>query len=222
VIDSANAADAPGGDTAADRSGRRAAPGGRSAPFTLAGVFFVVAGLGSVASTVAIVIPITADATAASMSNFATRLLLVIVGALGFAIGTAGGYTVLARARFPRPGRAMKAVTIGIALAWLLPPLAAFALALGGLAMPAPVRYACDAIGGVLLLIFALAAARNRLLPTGFRVVPGIQLLLVVVGYVAGGFAALPLPGLSFLFAGAAFIILAAHARAALEAASRG
>ena len=59
------------------------------------------------------------------------------------------------------------------------------------------------------------------MLPLGFRIVPVVQFVLAVLALPRSAYwTPFPVDGIAFLGVGAAYIVLAAHARAALEAAA--
>ena len=114
----------------------------------------------------------------------------------------------------------MTVVTLGISVSYALMPLAR------PIGAPMWALLAVIVCAGVLMLLFTISAARNRMLPRGFRVVPVVQFVLVVTGtiyvmmqnVVLG--VGLDVTGVVFLGAGIAYVFLAANARAALEAAA--
>ena len=76
------------------------------------------------------------------------------------------------------------------------------------------------AIGGVLLLAFTVAAARNRRIPLAIRITFIVQFVLVVICSILARVTGIDPTGVVFVGVGIALVILASNARAALEDAS--
>ncbi|MET0780391.1 MAG: DUF2510 domain-containing protein [Microbacterium sp.] len=192
--------------------------GGRSMPLTLAGILFIVAGLGgtiAAAVLVATASPVMSDPIMAGVT------LLVLAGSsLGFYLGLGAAYVVLWRAGFPHRSRVMTIVTIGIAVLYPVILLISFAQGFTGAPWLTSLLLVIALICGLLTLIFTISAARNRVLPRGFRIVPVVQIVLVVICNIVVRTGGPDLSGLVCLGVGVAFVVLASNARAALEAAS--
>jgi hypothetical protein len=192
--------------------------GGRSAPLTLAGVLFIFVGIGGLVAALGVLLGLTPVSRLPSPLTDA----MVLVGGLVSATAHIAVYLVFWQAGFPHRGRGMTVVTVGISVSYALILL----ITLTGTTRLALIAVA--AITGILLLVFAIAAARNRLLPRGFRVVPVAQVILVMVGSIyffvqtvlIG--VGLDLTGFVFLGAGIAYVVLASNSRAALDYASAG
>jgi hypothetical protein len=145
---------------------------------------------------------------------------LALVGSLASALAQVAVYLVFWRAGFPRRSRGMTVVTVGISVSYALILLVRF------IGTPMWALLAGILSAGILMLLFTIAAARNRMLPRGFRVVPVVQYVLVVTGtiyvmmqnVVLG--VGLDVTGVVYLGAGIAYVFLAANTRSALEAAS--
>ena len=193
--------------------------GGRSEPLTLAGMWFVVAGLGVMAPVIAAMLPQRFPESGSSgYVAYAPMVLGTILSFGAVVVGSVAAYVVLTRAGFPRRSRAMATVTISLAVVSPLIAFARFSYLLGDSSWTA--AQVVSVIGAALLLVFAISAARNRVLPLGFRILPAVQFLLAVIAFVVSHSTFFPVGGIAFLAVGAAYIVLASHARGALEAAA--
>ncbi len=187
-------------------------------PLTLAGIWFIVAGLGLVAPAVVALIPIRFPGSSFTYAAYAPTALVILLGTGAALVGSAAAYVTLARAGFPHGRGPMTLVTIGLAVVYPLLAVGRFFYGFGSAAWT--VVDVIIAIAAALLLVFAISAARNRILPLGFRIVPGVQFVLAVLDYIISYWAFVPVTGITFIGVGAAYIILAANAREALEAAA--
>lgn len=177
---------------------------------TVAGILLIVAGLGAIATALVVVMP----NPFAAMSGLTPSILsglVVIIGSLGVVVGTVGAYIAFLRAGFPRRSALMTWVTIGIVVVYALMPVTGGALTFTGGPWGATLPILA-AVGGALLLVFTISAARNRALPPGLRVVPVMQFALVVVGYATGYVTQFPVTGVAYLAAGIAYVVLASQA----------
>jgi len=190
---------------------------GRSGPLTLAGMWFVVAGLGMIAPVIASLLPNPFQDSAGFVS-IAPMMLGTVVSACAVVAGSVAAYAILTRAGFPHRSRAMAVVTIGLAAVSPVIALARFVFPLASDMWTEADVVAL--VGGALLLLFAISAARNRVLPLGFRIVPAVQFVLAVLAFLVSHATFFPVNGIAFLCVGAAYIVLASHAREALEAAA--
>jgi hypothetical protein len=180
-------------------------------------MWFVVAGLGMITPAIAYLLPNPFQDSSGFVS--AAPMMLGVILSSGAAVaGSVAGYAILARAGFPHRSSPMAVVTIGLAVVSPLIALARFVFPFAG-----DVWTGADVIaliGVALLLVFAISAARNRVLPLGFRIVPAVQFLLAVLAFVVSHAGFFPVNGIAFLVVGTAYIALASRARGALEAAA--
>jgi hypothetical protein len=184
----------------------------------LAGLWFLVAGLGMVTPSVLAVLPNTFLNSMNNYTGLGVMLLGAVISSAAALVGSVAAYVVLLRAGFPHRSPPMTLLTVGLAVVSPLAAAAGFGFLLGDLLRA--VTDVITLIGCALLLVFAIAAARNRLLPLGFRIVPGAQFVLALIGFLTSHATPLPVAGIPFIAAGAAYVILASHAAAALEAAA--
>jgi hypothetical protein len=181
-------------------------------------MWFVVAGLGMIAPVIASMLPRPFDDSGSIVAFYAPMMLGTIVSSGAVVVGSVAAYVILTRAGFPHRSRPMAFVTIGLAVG---SPVTA----LGGFVFPfASDRWTvidlATVIGGALLLVFAISAARNRVLPLGFRIVPAVQFVLAVLAFPVSHATFFPVNGVAYLAVGTAYIVFASHAREALEAAA--
>ncbi len=116
-----------------------------------------------------------------ALAAYAPAMLVSIMSGGAVVVGSVAAYVILARAGFPRRSRADDLRHDRPRRRLPLVAVARFGYVLGSALWT--VAAVLPVIGCALLLVFAISAARNRVLPLGFRIVPAVQFVLAVLAY---------------------------------------